>query len=323
MITNSQSSFTLQLSRVISLADCDPVLAVICAGFRSARGQGAAFLHARLSFPSPGMRDFLCEPMDSWHVSQMLFSARGHRASHWLDLAKGRLRLDRLCRNGGGETFFPWASPIPREPRKSHRRHPPLRSGPSGCGVDRLRPADRHRGRDGRGLETARRSDMANIGTFKKSGHEFQGEIVTLSLQTKGVRIVPETRPDQRQRPQPSGLCRPRGDRGRLVEALQRGPRLSLGQARRSELHRSDLRQPLRGRTPRPSPSSGRAAASRTATEAKSTITPRPDYPGGAFALALAPAAPQRQRAVRAKRDFGSGENASHRKIRVDDPSAV
>ena len=34
---------------------------------------------------------------------------------------------------------------------------------------------------------------MANIGSFKKSGHEFQGEIVTLSLKTKGVRIVPET----------------------------------------------------------------------------------------------------------------------------------
>ena len=34
---------------------------------------------------------------------------------------------------------------------------------------------------------------MANIGTFKKSGQEFQGEIVTLSLQSKGVRIVPET----------------------------------------------------------------------------------------------------------------------------------
>jgi uncharacterized protein (DUF736 family) len=34
---------------------------------------------------------------------------------------------------------------------------------------------------------------MAIIGSFKKSGQEFQGEIVTLSLQTKGVRIVPET----------------------------------------------------------------------------------------------------------------------------------
>ena len=34
---------------------------------------------------------------------------------------------------------------------------------------------------------------MANIGSFKKSGQEFQGEIVTLSLKTKSVRIVPET----------------------------------------------------------------------------------------------------------------------------------
>ena len=34
---------------------------------------------------------------------------------------------------------------------------------------------------------------MANIGSFKKSGQEFQGEIVTLSVQTKNVRIVPET----------------------------------------------------------------------------------------------------------------------------------
>jgi uncharacterized protein (DUF736 family) len=34
---------------------------------------------------------------------------------------------------------------------------------------------------------------MANIGTFKKSGREFQGEIVILSLQSRRVRIVPET----------------------------------------------------------------------------------------------------------------------------------
>ena len=32
---------------------------------------------------------------------------------------------------------------------------------------------------------------MANIGTFKKSGQEFQGEIRTLSVQAR-VRIVPE-----------------------------------------------------------------------------------------------------------------------------------
>jgi uncharacterized protein (DUF736 family) len=43
------------------------------------------------------------------------------------------------------------------------------------------------------GSKQLRRSDMANIGSFKKSGSEFQGEIVTLSVQAKGVRVVPET----------------------------------------------------------------------------------------------------------------------------------
>ncbi|WP_445219668.1 DUF736 domain-containing protein [Bradyrhizobium sp. Pa8] len=33
---------------------------------------------------------------------------------------------------------------------------------------------------------------MATIGTFKKTGSDFQGEIVTLSLQARGVRIVAE-----------------------------------------------------------------------------------------------------------------------------------
>ena len=35
---------------------------------------------------------------------------------------------------------------------------------------------------------------MATIGTFKKTGtNEFAGEIVTLSVQARNVRIVPET----------------------------------------------------------------------------------------------------------------------------------
>ena len=35
---------------------------------------------------------------------------------------------------------------------------------------------------------------MATIGTFKKTGsNEFTGEIVTLSVQAKNVRIVPDT----------------------------------------------------------------------------------------------------------------------------------
>jgi uncharacterized protein (DUF736 family) len=33
---------------------------------------------------------------------------------------------------------------------------------------------------------------MATIGTFKKSGGEFAGAIMTLSVQAKGVRIIPE-----------------------------------------------------------------------------------------------------------------------------------
>ena len=33
---------------------------------------------------------------------------------------------------------------------------------------------------------------MATIGTFKKSGAEFLGQIVTLNVQTKSVRIIPE-----------------------------------------------------------------------------------------------------------------------------------
>ncbi|WP_316172272.1 DUF736 domain-containing protein [Bradyrhizobium sp. SZCCHNRI3037] len=33
---------------------------------------------------------------------------------------------------------------------------------------------------------------MASIGSFKKVGSDFQGEIITLSLKAKGVRIVTE-----------------------------------------------------------------------------------------------------------------------------------
>jgi uncharacterized protein (DUF736 family) len=36
---------------------------------------------------------------------------------------------------------------------------------------------------------------MARIGAFKKVGKAFEGEIVTLSLQAKSVRIAPEDNP--------------------------------------------------------------------------------------------------------------------------------
>jgi uncharacterized protein (DUF736 family) len=35
---------------------------------------------------------------------------------------------------------------------------------------------------------------MATIGTFKKSGEEYLGEIVTLAVEARNVRIVPESR---------------------------------------------------------------------------------------------------------------------------------
>jgi hypothetical protein len=80
-----------------------------------------------------------------------------HTASPWLDLAAGRLRLDRLSRNGGGETFFPWAE---AHSSRGKKLSPPPSSAAlrpaNGCVVDRLRLPDRHRGRGGRGLETAK-----------------------------------------------------------------------------------------------------------------------------------------------------------------------
>ena len=42
---------------------------------------------------------------------------------------------------------------------------------------------------------------MANIGSFKKVGNDFQGEIITLSLQAKGVRIVAESNPSNDKAP--------------------------------------------------------------------------------------------------------------------------
>jgi uncharacterized protein (DUF736 family) len=154
----------------------------------------AAHLYARVSFPSPDEPGLLCGPFDIRHLfSSMLSDGANHVASDGLIWPKDGCASIACAATADGSTFFPWASPIPREARKSHRRHPPLRSGPK-TGASSL----------AFGLQIAieaamvagskqpRRSDMANIGTFKKSGHEFQGEIVTLSVQTKGVRIVPE-----------------------------------------------------------------------------------------------------------------------------------
>src|SRR5258708_24759211 len=122
----------------------------------------------------------------------MLFR-RGPTASPWLDLAVGRLprspepqrrRIDFLplgfAHSSRGKKVAPSPSSAVLRPA-------------SGCSVDRLRQTIAIEAAMVAGLETARRSHMANIGSFKKSGNEYQGEIVTLSVQAKGVRIVPET----------------------------------------------------------------------------------------------------------------------------------
>jgi uncharacterized protein (DUF736 family) len=78
--------------------------------------------------------------------------------------------------------------------KKVYRRHPPLRSGPrAGASSIAFGLLIAIEAAVVAGSEQLRRNDMANIGSFKKSGNEFQGAIVTLSVQTKGVRIVPET----------------------------------------------------------------------------------------------------------------------------------
>ena len=42
---------------------------------------------------------------------------------------------------------------------------------------------------------------MATIGSFKKVGNDYHGEIATLSLKAKGVRIVAESTPSNDKAP--------------------------------------------------------------------------------------------------------------------------
>jgi hypothetical protein len=68
----------------------------------------------------------------------------------------------------------PGLKPIPRETRKSHRRHPPLRSGPrAGASSIVLGLSIAIEAAVVAGSKTARRSDMANIGSFKKVGSDL------------------------------------------------------------------------------------------------------------------------------------------------------
>ena len=100
------------------------------------------------------------------------------------------------------------------------------------------------------GLEHSKRSYiMSQIGSFTRSNDGvYTGAIKTLAIDAK-ARLVPSD---------PASTSDKAPDLRVLVSGveigaawrrhLEGGPRLPLGQARRSQLHRPHLRQPLRGR---------------------------------------------------------------------------
>jgi uncharacterized protein (DUF736 family) len=108
------------------------------------------------------------------------------------DLARDRLRLDRLEPQRLRSNFFPlrWRAFLARQKSVPSGV---LRCASSGAASIVSGPSIAIEAAVVAGSKTAkRRSNMANIGSFKKVGNEFHGEIVTLAVQAKGVRIVPE-----------------------------------------------------------------------------------------------------------------------------------
>ena len=130
-----------------------------------------------------------------------------------------------------------------------------------------------------------RRIIMATIGTFKKSGSDYTGEIVTLSVQAKNVRIVPEANRTGDNSPSHRVMVGRVEIGAAWAKALQRRPRLSRSEAGRSELHRSDLRQPLRRRGRRRVQPHLVPPQRPPHRRVKPVSKPRPVEPGGAFAL--------------------------------------
>src|SRR3546814_2990452 len=82
------------------------------------------------------------------------------------------------------------SSDLPRKPDRAVLR---CAACPSGCGAVPLLPTDAHRGRAGAARAQGKDSIMTKIGSFTKTASgEYQGEIVTLSVQAQSVRIVPD-----------------------------------------------------------------------------------------------------------------------------------
>jgi Protein of unknown function (DUF736) len=73
------------------------------------------------------------------------------------------------------------------------------------------------------GSKHNRRREMATIGSFKKVGNDYHGEIATLSLKAKGVRIVAESNPSNDKAPSHRVFV------GRDVDYAERGIMRSVG----------------------------------------------------------------------------------------------
>ena len=145
-----------------------------------------------------------------WPVSARFFldwSLSGRacpiRPLQWLDLTEGRLRLDRLCRNVARRLSSPGGPPHAKDragtpARPFLARQETLRADILRCAAARKRVRRRSppvcrspsRPRWARAREQrTRRTTMANIGTFKKAGADYLGELVFLSV-SESVRKI-------------------------------------------------------------------------------------------------------------------------------------
>jgi uncharacterized protein (DUF736 family) len=107
------------------------------------------------------------------------------------DLPEDRLRLARLWRNGGPQIFSPGLRPFLATQKKSvppssallrpHAGAPPVVSGLS-MAIEATVVAARYKPGDRTMI----------IGSFKKVGEGYEGEIVTLTQKIRGIRFVPE-----------------------------------------------------------------------------------------------------------------------------------
>ncbi len=229
--------------------------------------------------------------------------ARSRRPLQWPDLAEGRLRLERLCHNGWSRLSSPADAPPARCAGTPDRRHSsrsnkvapapssaalrsqssPHRASATGtprrCGVARLRPPDRHRGRNGAGSEDRTETEHGHHRHLQEDRHQrVHRRHRTLGVQARGVRIIPDTRATGENAP----------SHGSWSAAPRSGPPGPSAPPRAATIWASS--STIRASTPpstptssmtrtaRISPSSGPAPTGAAATDVRAA--PRPARPG-------------------------------------------